>query len=251
MPALPLLVFLAFSDQALPAPEHLIQAAIAARQAQTAKGYQFTWREETEQRDLKDHPLKPFRRTYDVIMLEGQNYRKLILVDSQPLDTAMQRKVDRDLEKERELRKKHEFMRQVVPFGGLTELERLFDSKVTGEGVIGGRKAWRIESEPKKAIKTANAQEEEILATRRVTWFDQEDGVELRRHVVYTRHIHNIQPGTLNDIEWGKVGDAWLPVLQHFYGDVSPMPGFHSSGNATTRYSDYKRFSAESTFIPQ
>jgi hypothetical protein len=77
--------------------------------------------------------------------------------------------------------------------------------------MVGGRNAWRMESEPKTGLKAANPGDDEILATHRITWFDEEEGVELRYRTVYTRRIHSIQAGTLDENEWSKVGDAWLP----------------------------------------
>ena len=234
-----------------PDPAQLIQKAIAARQAQNAQGSKFTWREEVEVRDEKSRPMKPFQRTYDVIMLEGQNYRKLVLIDGQPLDDAMKKKIEQDMEKERELRRKHAFMNKAVPYGGLAELGRLFDNKVVGEESVGGRKAWKVESEPKKGVKGAGSQEEEILATRRTTWFDEEQGAEIRRRSVYVRGIHSIKAGSFDEMQWGKVGDAWLLATNHVRSEVSPAPGFRSFGDAFYRYSDYKRFSSDATFIPE
>ena len=58
------------------------------------------------------------------------------------------------MEKERELRRKHASMNKNVAFGGLA---------------VWGRKAWKVLSEPKKGVRGADAQEEEILATARGT----------------------------------------------------------------------------------
>ena len=58
--------------------EQLIQKAIAAHKAQEERGWKFTWREDQESRDEKGQPAHPFLKTYDVIMLEGDTYRKLI-----------------------------------------------------------------------------------------------------------------------------------------------------------------------------
>lgn len=246
-----LFAFTVLADNGFPAPEQLIHKAMELRQAQDAKALKFTWREEVEVRDDKGRPLKPFHKTYDVIMLEGQNYRKLVLLDGQPLDEAMQKKVDEDLAKERELRRKHPFVNKAVPFGGLPVLERLFDNKVVGEETVGGRKAWKMESEPKHGAKAADPREEEILATHRTTWFDEEEGVELRRRSVYTRGIHSIKAGSLDDLEWSKVGDVWLLSANYVHTHVSPAPGFHSYGDAHYRYFDYKRFSVDSALIPE
>jgi hypothetical protein len=162
------------------------------------------------------------------------------------------KKVEEDLEQTRQQRRKHKLTsyRKTIAFPELDQLTRLFDSKVTGEETVAGRKAWRVESEPKPGAKAASPDEEEILATRRVTWFDREEGVEVRRHTTYFRAVHKIQAGTRDELEWSKVGDVWLLSSQFFHGDVRFFPGVHIANDARYRYYDYKRFTAESTFTP-
>jgi hypothetical protein len=245
-----IVAFATLARGATPEPVQLIHKAMEVRKTQDDRKWKFTWREEAEMRDEKGRPLKPFHRTWDVIMLEGESYRKLVLIDGQPLDDAMQKKVDADIAKERELRRKHAFLNKAVPFGGLGVLERLFDNKVVGEEMVGGRKAWKVESERKHGAKAASPNEEEILATRRTTWFDEEEGAELRRRAVYVRGIHSIKAGSFDELEWSKVGDAWLLATNYMHTWVSPAPGFNSFGDVHYRYMDYKRFSVESTFTP-
>ena len=49
--------------------------------------------------------------------------------------------------------------------------------------------------------------------------------MKLRRRTAYTRRVHNIQVGTLaEEIEWSKVGDAWLPSTHYFHGEIRPLP---------------------------
>ena len=245
-----LLAFAAFADNSVPDPEQLIRKAMEFRKAQADKNWKFTWREDEEWRDEKGQPMKPFVRTYDNIMLEGDNYRKLILLDGQPLDAKTARKVEADLNKTREERKKHPLFHKVVHMGDLDSLERLFDSKVTGEEVVGGRKAWRVESDAKPGAKPANPGEQEVIAAHQVTWFDEDEGVDLRRRTTYTHGVHNIKAGTEVEIEWDKVGEAWLPASTVFHGEVDFFPGVSAHPNKKYRFYDYKRFSVETTFTP-
>jgi hypothetical protein len=247
------LLFVAFSalaDNSYPDPPRLIRQAITIRKAQDAKDWKFTWREDEEWRDEKGRPMKPFLRTYDNIMLEGENYRKLILIDGRPLDPKTARKVEADLEKAREERKKRPMFHKVVHMGDLDSLERLFDSRVTGEETVGGRKAWRVESDAKPDAQPADPGERELMAAHRITWFDEEEGIDVRRNTTYTHGVHNIKAGTEAEIEWGRIGEAWLPVSQIFRGQVDFLPGVSARPNKKYRYYDYKRFSVDATFTP-
>jgi hypothetical protein len=246
----PLLLLAVLAEGSFPDPAELIRNAIAASKAQDAKNEKFTWREDEVRTDDKGAPIKGFRRTYENIMLEGDNYRKLILVDGQPLDAKMAKKVEEDLAKTRQQRKGHRLFHTTVSLGGIELLGRLFDSKVTGEDLVDGRKTWRVESEPKRGIKPANPEEAESLATRRVTWFDQQEGVELRRLTTFIRATHRFQAGTETQMDWSKVGDAFLLSSLDFRWHLKFLPGVAPSGDSRYRYYDYKRFSTESTFIP-
>jgi hypothetical protein len=71
--------------------------------AQDAKAWKFTFREDEDKLpvDEKGKPRSATHRTYDNVMLEGANYRKLILIDGKPPDSKLQQKIEADMEKER------------------------------------------------------------------------------------------------------------------------------------------------------
>lgn len=184
-------------------------------------------------------------------MLEGENYRKLILIDGQPLDAKTAKKVDADLEKTRQERRQHNgLFHKNITNSSLEQILRLFDSKVTGEEAINGRKAWRVESEPQPGAKPANKDEEDQLATHVITWFDEEDGEVARSRTTYIRNAHQIQAGNEMEVEMNKIGDSWHPVKFRFKPNLKFMLGIHITGEVRYRYYDYKRFSVETTFTP-
>ena len=91
-------VFLLLAGQAsLPSAAELIRKAIAVEKAQEGKGLKYTYQEDHEQYQLnKQNQLTlTSRKTYDVIMLEGDNYRKLILLDGKPLEEKLQKRLTR------------------------------------------------------------------------------------------------------------------------------------------------------------
>ena len=223
---------LAQSPPTPPPPGALIARAIAAQTAETQRGSKYTYREDHEQQQLDkngkpDGP--PSIKTYDHIMLEGENYSKLILIDGKPLDAKTQKKVDADLEKTRTERRGNRLfsLHRTVSVGGLDLLPRLFDNKVTGEETMSGRKTWRMESEPKSGYKPANKQEEEIMSSRRVNWFDQEDGFPIKETTIYVRATNSFQPGSTIDLNYIKIGEDWLPADAIMHADLKMMPGIH------------------------
>ncbi len=238
-----------------PAPGDLIARAIAARKAQEERGRKFTYREDHTQFQLdKDGKVgPPSTKTYEHIMLEGDEYRKLILVEGKPLDAKAQKKVDEDLEKARRERRTHPrlSLNRTVSLGGPDLLGKLFINKVTGEDDVMGRATWRMESEPKSDYKPADKQEDEALASRRVTWFDEADGAIVKESNTFIRSANGFQPGSIVDCEYTKVGDDSLPGEFVIRADVKLMAVAHARVESRQHYYDYRRFTVDSTVKPQ
>ncbi len=231
-----------------PRPEELIHRAIQVGKAQEAKGWKFTWKEDVSEKETT--------KTFDVIMLEGSNYRKLILVDGKPLDAKMQKRVDADLEKERAARRARKTfsLHRSVSLGGLETLEELFNNRLAGEELVGDRPAWRIESEPKTDHKPTDKDEEQAMSARRTTWIDKEEGTEVRWKSVFVKAANGFQPGTVMEGQQGRVLDdqkglAWMPASTVFRFDVKFAPMIRAQGETKYRYYDYKRFGSDSRIV--
>lgn len=238
-----------------PSPSELIDRAMAAEKTQGEKGWKYTYREDHEQSQLDKNGKAgpPSTKTYDHIMLEGAEYKKLVLIDGKPLDAKTQKKVDEDLEKTRSERRKLGFLstQRTVALGGLNALERFFNNKVTGEETMLGRRTWRMESEPKAGYKASNKHEEEILASRHVSWFDQQEGDRIKWRDEFVHAANGFQPGTTVDWEFAKVGDAWLFDNTVLRMDMKWAPGIHGRAESRQRFYDYKRFTVDSTLTTQ
>ncbi len=241
----------------LPPADKLIQRAAAAQSAQ--QGWKFTYREDDDQFLIgkKGRRVPSPRKTFEVIMLEGEPYRKLVLIDGKPLSAKSQEQVTQDLERERALRRQHPKEGHtvtktfVVSVAGIEQLERFFDTRVTTEEVVLGRKCWRLESTPKRGVRPANKEEQLTAATRRVTWIDREEGAEIKRTSIFVHASHDIQPGTEFTEEFSKIGEAWLPATAHLRFDFKIGVMQHAYGESHARYYDYKRFSVDSRIIQQ
>jgi hypothetical protein len=245
---------IAIAQDSPPTPGSLIARAIAVMKTQEERGWKYTYREDRieSQFDKNGQPQTPVTRTYEHIMLEGENYTKLVLIDGKPLDAKAQEKVDRDLANERANRQRRRLtIHREISLGDLDVLERLFDNRLTGEEPVLDRKAWRVESEPKAGYKPANKEEEQILAARHVNWFDEQDGARIRSIQTFVRAANGFQPGTTIECDYVRSGDAWLPGTLTFRVDLKVMSVVHARGQTTLRFYDYNRFTVDSTLLPQ
>ncbi len=244
---------LALAQDATPTAESLLNKAIELEKAQAAKGWTFTYREDEDKLpvDKNGKALTPSHRTYENIMLEGDLYRKLILVDGKPPDPKLQKAIDGEIEKERAARRAHPMGptgRHEVRAGALDQISRMCDSKVTGQEPVSGRMAWRVESLPKPGYKPKDKDEEKFLGARRVTWFDQE-GPAIRFLEVFLRPTAGFLPGSEIERTLGKHGDAWLIDTLDLRYDMRLYGVVRGRGVTRCRFYDYKKFEVESKVV--
>ncbi len=230
-----------------PAADKLIAQALQAHQAQEKLGLKYTYKEEEDSYAFgkKGDRLEPGRKTYDVILLEGENFRKLVAINGRPLTDKEQKQVDKEMATAREERKKSSFFKftRTVNLGGLDELQRLYDNTVSGEEVVNGHKTWLVQSKPKAGMKPATKEDEEAMCSLRATWFDQEEGVVLKERFTVMKATNSFQPGTQLDREFVKVGDAWLLDNYTWKGQskLLPVNALRSRFESRSLFSGYKR----------
>lgn len=246
-------IALLFLLAANPTPDEIFQRAIG--EAERRKEQKFTYREDLEQWSAaKDGTRRRTRlETFDVIMLEGENYRKLILVDGKPLSARRQKQVEKDLEEERQQRRRSSLtsIRRTVSIGSLQDIHRLFDCAAATEENIGEHKTWRLACEAKPSYKAKNEEEQELLNTRRVLWFDQQDGAELQTLTIYTKATDGFQPGTEIESRYTKLNGAWVIEALAIRYDLKAMAVIRAKGEARHRFYDYKSFQADSILVPE
>lgn len=245
-------VWSALAQDAGPSAETLLRKAADASKAQAAKNLKFTWREDEDQlpTDKNGKPQTPVHRTFESIMLEGDNYRKLVLIEGKPPDPKLQKKIDADLENERAARKAHpQIRRPEVRFGGAEQILRMCDSKVTGEEAVDGRKAWRIESMPKPGFQPANEEEKRLLAVKRVTWIDEQEGAVLKSLEVFLHPAGGLEPGSEVESTNMKVGEVWMLAAMTLRYHMKLYGMVHGQGETRYRFYDYKKFEVESKIV--
>jgi dihydrofolate reductase len=259
-----LLSCLAGPANTLPSPGQLIRAAVAVKTAH--RDWKYTYREDeqwflVDKKGQRVRSAAPSgRKTFDVIMLEGESYRKLVLIDGKPLDAKTEEQVNQDLENERAQRRQQPknppavTKKFTVSPVGVEQLERFFETKVTGEETVLGRKTWRLESIPQRNFPQSNLRPIDkegvpTFITGVVTWIDQQEGVEIKQTSVFTSAPGDIQVGTELTVEFSKVGEAWLPDTIRARFDYKTGMMQHSYREQDVRSYDYKRFTVDSTIV--
>src|SRR5580658_10500364 len=203
----------------------ILRRYLEADELNDKKAEQYTFVEDHVWFDRdKNGELKQNRsETAEMIFVEGIAYRKLVARNGKPLDAKEKAKVDKEMRETAEQRRKHPAWPDGggvianghrVDFGSDEELLTLFDNRLTGEEEIGGRKAWVIESTPRKDRPPANRHEKDVMSFGKKLWIDEAENEELRAvYTVVGDHIF-LKPGSTTTIEFQKINqDVWQPAL--------------------------------------
>jgi hypothetical protein len=188
---------------------------------------------------------------WEVIFVEGLEYKKLISVDGKPLDAKGQAREEKKLRQtaeERRNQRRAGAFHPTVNTGSFHDLLTLFDNRLLGEEEIRGRKAWMIESTPQAGRIPANRYEKEVLSFRHKLWIDEAENFPLKTvKTVVGAHIY-MKPGSTITSEFEKINDdAWLAVRMsndfHFQFARFIKP----SGRSDYQYSKFRKFDVQST----
>jgi hypothetical protein len=229
----------------------------------------YTWQETRILRRLdKDGAVKhQASKTYDVILIDGEEHDRLILEDGAPLSPEEERKEQRKVEKaiaerqsespaqrERRLRKlqqereKEERLRQAIPDA--------FRFELLGEEYVDGREAWKLYAVPNPSFQPFNRESRMLTKLKGTIWIDKQ-----------TLHWLRAEVETLDTISFGLLlarvdkgstmifdqlmvnGEVWMPrrVEVNFDARLALVKKFHI--RTEVLYSEYKKFSADSRVV--
>jgi len=189
---------------------------------------------------------------WEVIFVEGLEYKKLISRDGKPLDAKAQAKEEKKMQQTAEERRKQRragLLHRTVAMSSTEEPLTFFDNRLMGEEDIRGRKAWVIESTPKAGHVPADQHEKEILSWSRKLWIDRTENFILKTlATVIGDHLLPMLPGTTFSFEYEKItDDAWLAVRQLDEVRMQFVKFIKPRGRSDYHYSKFHKFDVQST----
>ncbi|HEY4364982.1 MAG TPA: hypothetical protein VGN17_28725 [Bryobacteraceae bacterium] len=235
--------------------EEILQRNFAAKKANNEKARQYTSLEEDTRctYDKSGQSKQTSSETYEVMFLEGEQYKKLVARSGQPLNTAEQAKEEKKLQEEAKARRKKRgsgLFTRTFSIGSADDamLFTHFENRIVGEEEVNGRRAWVIESVPKADRKPANDHERDVLSTRQKRWVDQADYNEARWQAVVVGDKSPLKPGTTFTIEFAKINDdAWLGTFLSIDFRMEMMKFIKGAGRQESRFSKFQKFDVQST----
>jgi len=195
-----------------------------------ARNYTFLERDETRMLDRSGKPKKaPESRTFDVTLLEGSPYRRLVKRNDRPLPPEEERKEQEKLRKSIDERSKEtpaerqnriaewdrKQQRQRAPF---QEIPDAFDLRLAGEETLDGRGVYVIAATPKPGYKPKLASAAYFPKIKGKLWIDKRDNQWVRGEIETLDTISiggilvRLAKGSRATFEATRVNDeVWLP----------------------------------------
>jgi hypothetical protein len=231
---------------------------------QTARSYTFLERQEERQFDGAGKQKQRQVRTWDVTLLEGSPYRRLVARDDQPLSPAEQKKEEEKLSRSIEQRRKETpeqrdrrladwDRRQQRQHEPLREMVDAFDFTLAGQEALNGGRAWVIDAAPKPGYKPQLASAAYFPKIKARLWISQGDyhwikvEAETLDTIAFGGFLLRLAKGGHLLLEQTRVNnEVWLPkrISVNFTARLALVKGLRAALDLT--FSDYKKFQVES-----
>jgi hypothetical protein len=239
----------------------IVRRAIEAdRETQTAaRSYTFTEREDYRELDGAGNQKRRRISSYEVVMVEGTPYRRLIARDDHPLPAAEQqqedarfhesiaaRRAEKPEERERRLSDWQARLRKQREFVG--EILEAFNFAIAREEQLDGRETYVIRAEPRPGYRPKTTTGRLLPKTKGTLWIDKEDygcarlEAELTDTASLGLFLVRIFEGTRAVFEQTRVaGGLWLPkhIQASAAGRIALVRRF--GGEWDISYKDYRK----------
>jgi len=200
-------------------------------------------------------------RDYQVIMLEGSPYDKLIAKDGKPLNSAEGAEAEEKLKRETQRRRSESPQaraKRIAQYNRerhqdhalLREMIASFVYRLAGTESMNGRTCFRIDASPKPGYVPKSRETKVLTGMRGTLWIDTSDyqwvkvAAEVFRPVAFGLFVAHVEPGTEFVLEQAPEGGGlWLP--SHFLTKVNAkvLVWTHNSVDDET-YSHYEKIPA-------
>jgi hypothetical protein len=243
----------------------LVQKAFeAARENEAiARSYVFHERVEEIRYDKKGEIKKRESHTWDVTLLDGSEYRRLIAFDDEPLPPKREAKEQRELEKQLE-KMRHETPKQRDKRLAkvekqreegeefLEEITRAFDFRLTGEEQIGGVATHVISFTPRAGYRPTSREARVLPKVRGTLWISKDDHGWVQADMETTGNIRwavifKLNEGARVRFTQRKHNDeVWLTDDWHLRLKAR-VAFFKFNGEVHGSYSNFRKFTTDTT----
>jgi hypothetical protein len=229
--------------------------------------YTFIERQENREFDGAGKVKTRESRTWDVTMLEGSPYRRLIERDDKPLPPKEEQKEQEKLRKSIEqrqhetpaqrearladARRRHEKQREPV-----REIPNAFELKLAGEEMVNGGAAWIIEATPKPGYKPHSRLSEFFPKVKGRLWISKTDYQWVKVEgesidtIAFGAILARVAKGATIRIEQTRVNnEVWLPLRIDIAATARLALVKKFRGEVVLTFKNYRKFQADSRVV--
>ena len=224
-----------------PDPREIVRRSIIAEIENSKRAKNYTFLQRTEERDVDDsgNVKSKQSKTYDVTMLDGSSYRRLIERDDHPLGGKEAKKEQDKLrsslvERRRETPAQRE--KRVAEYDNrpgrsrsmLSEIPDAFDFHLLAEETMDTRPVYVIEGAPKPAYTPKCTDARLLLPKLKIkVWIDKADfdwvriDAEVIDTITWGLHLFRLAQGARFELHQTLVnGEVWLPRYTRVAGSA-------------------------------
>jgi len=205
--------------------EDIVQRSVQNANADWAAAPQYAFTE----RDVVTQRGKQTTKSYQVTMLEGSPYNKLIAINDQPLPPAQAAAESQKYQQEMDRRRKETASQRkarVMKYQAerrqdhalMSEMMKAFDFTLRGQETVNGRRCFVLAAAPRASYQPSSRDTGVLKGMRGEMWIDAEQyqwvkvHAEVFRPVAFGLFIAHVQPGTEFTLEQAPVqNNIWLP----------------------------------------
>lgn len=228
-----------------------------------SKNYTYLARQEERELDSSGKVKSAESQTFDISMLGGRRYEKLVAENDKPLSPKQEKreqdKMDRELEK-REKETPDDKARIERQGRGnrryLQEVPEVYNLRLVGTELVSGRPAWVITADPKPGYKPKVDRAKVLTKIRAKIWIDQAEyqWVKVEAEAIDTLSfglgLFRISPGGKLHFEQTRINDEiWLPSSLSASADARVGYLKKLRGDVTVTYREYKKFQSDSRIL--
>lgn len=250
-------------------PREIVRRSVQLmdRNLVVARNYTFLERAETRELDSDAHVKTRKILLYDVTMLEGSPYRRLVGKDDHGLtaeeDRIEQKKLDESIA-QRQKETPAERARRIADWEKKRQRERepldevpdAFDFRMAGEARIDGRDAWIIEGSPRPGYHGRSTLAKLFPKFRGKLWIDKADyqwvktEAEVTDTISWGLFVARLSKGARLDVQMTRVNDeVWLPKRIEAKASARVALVKKYRIEADTSFSNYRKFQVESRMV--
>jgi hypothetical protein len=259
----------AVPERPLPDVSTLMRQVEKKQRADEMVEKDYIYRQTTRFEELDGHGKvkKVVSKEFDIFWLDGVNVRRLVKKDGKDLSADEQKKeserIDKEVAKGRKRREKGDANGKETDSNGHEEVTvaRILElGRFTNERriVMDGRDTIVVDYTGDPKAKTHNAAENAIKDVAGTVWVDEQDksvakleGRMMDNFKVGGGLLLNVHKDARFSLQNRKINqEAWLPSTFEAHGQARYLLFDSLNGNVEARASDYRKFKATSTLLP-